>query len=202
MAQSQKEYFMENTIIKATGRNGTTKIIKNSGIIPGVLNGPGTTSTSVTFESKLLDKIIAEHGKNAKLWVELDNKKEFGFIKEVQRHPVEKKIIHVSIQLLSKGQEVKMDLPIIYHGNVELEHKLLQLQVYKSEVKVSGIGANMPDSVVVNVSEKEFGDNITAIDLNLPKEIIILDSDNEIYAGIKGIRVEQAEEPEEVKPAE
>ena len=95
-----------------------------------------------------------------------------------------------------------MDLPIIYHGNVELEHKLLQLQVYKSEVKVSGIGANMPDSVVVNVSEKEFGDNITAIDLNLPKEIIILDSDNEIYAGIKGIRVEQAEEPEEVKPAE
>lgn len=192
---------MEDTIIKATVRSNNTKIAKKSGFIPGVLNGPGTASTSVIFEIIPLNKIIAKHGKNAKLWVDLDNEKIFGYIKEVQRHPVEGKIIHIAIQLLSKDQEVKMDLPIIYHGSAELEHRLLQLQVYKSEIKVSGIGANMPDSVTVNVSEKQSGDNITAMDFHLPKELIILDSKDELYAGIKTIRDVQVEETEEVKPA-
>jgi len=192
---------MEDTIIKATGRSENTKIEKKSGFIPGVLNGPGTASTSVIFEIIPLNKIIAKHGKNAKLWVDLDNEKKFGYIKEVQRHPVDGNIIHIAIQLLSVEQEVKMDLPIIYHGIADLEHRLLQLQVYKSEIKVSGIGANMPDSVVVDVTEKESGDNITAIDFHLPKELVILDSEDELYAGIKTIREVPIEESEEVKPA-
>lgn len=192
---------MEKTIIKATGRSADAKIAKNSGFIPGVLNGPGTASTSVSFEIIPMNKIIAKHGKNAKLWVELDNEKKFGFIKEVQRHPVEGKLIHVAIQMLAKDQEVKMQLPITYHGSAELEHKMLQLQVYKSEIKVSGIGANMPDSVMVDVSAKESGDNVTAADFDLPKDIVILDSEDEIYAGIKTVREEMVEEPEAVKPA-
>jgi len=192
---------MEDTVIKATVRSKNTKIPKKSGFIPGVLNGPGTASTSVIFEIKPLNKIIATHGKNAKIWVDLDNEKTFGYIKEVQRHPVEGEIIHIAIQMLAKDQEIKMDLPIIYHGSAELEHRLLQLQIYKTEVKVSGIGANMPDSVVVDVSEKESGDNITAKDFHLPKELIVLDSENELYAGIKAIREVHAEDTEEVKPA-
>lgn len=192
---------MEEIILKAKARSADTKIAKNSGFIPGVLNGPGTASASVIFEIIPLNKIIAKHGKNAKLWVDLDNEKKFGYIKEVQRHPVEGKIIHIAVQMLSMDQEVKMQLPITYRGIVELEHRLLTLQVYKTEIKVSGIGANMPDSVVVDVSEKVFGDEITASDFNLPPEIKILDSENEAYAGIKAAKEELVEATSEVKPA-
>ena len=54
---------------------------------------------------------------------------------------------------------------------------------------------------MVDVSAKEAGDNITAADFNLPKDIVIIDSEDEIYAGIKTVREEIVEEPEEVKPA-
>ncbi len=192
---------MEEIILKAKARSAGTKITKNSGLIPGVLNGPGTASTSVAFEIIPLNKIIAKHGKNAKLWVELNNEKKFGYIKEVQRHPVEGKIIHVAVALLSVDQEVKIQLPISYRGLAELEHRLLTLQVYKTEIKVSGIGANMPDSVVADVTEKVFGDEITAGDFHLPPEIKILDSEDETYAGIKAAKAEQVEAASEVKPA-
>ncbi len=192
---------MEDTIIKGTARSLNSKIGKNAGLIPGVLNGLGTASTPIILETIPINKIIAKHGKNAKLWVELNNEKKFGYIKEVQRHPVEGKIIHVAIQMLAKDQEVKMQLPITYHGSAELENKLLQLQVYKSEIKVSGIGANMPDSVVVDVSKKESGDNITAVDFHLPTELIILDAEDELYAGIKAIRDVLVKEPEEAMSA-
>ena len=192
---------MEEIILKAKARSTDTKIVKNSGFIPGVLYGPGTVSTSVVFESIPLNKIISKYGKNAKLWVDLDNEKKFGYIKEIQRHPVEGKTIHVAITLLSLDQEVKIQLPITYRGIVELEHRLLSLQVYKTGIKVSGIGANMPDCVVADVSEKVFGDEITAGDFHLPPEIKILDSENETYAGIKAGKESQAEVGSEVKPA-
>ena len=195
---------MDETILKAAIRTEEPKKIRKAGFTPGALNGPGTTSVSVQFESPALNKIIARHGPNAKLWVELDKKKHFGFIKEVQRHPVEGKVLHVSILLVSKDQEIKMHLPIVFHGREELEHKILQVNVYKSDIEVSGKASHLPDSVVLDVGKKELGDSITAADFNLPKELKVLDAENEIYAVIKAIKEEVVEEvvAEEAEPAE
>nr|WP_319487459.1 50S ribosomal protein L25 [uncultured Caproiciproducens sp.] len=193
---------MEEIILNAMARSEKPKKVRSSGFIPGVLNGPGTTSASVKFESVALNKIIAKHGTNAKLWVVLGTEKTFGFIKEVQKHPVEGKIIHIGIQLVSKDQEVKMQLPITFHGHTELEHRLLQLQVYKPEIEVEGKTALMPDEVVVDVSEKKSGETITASDFHLSSGVKILDPEDEIYAIIKAVKKESVEAPEEVKPAE
>jgi large subunit ribosomal protein L25 len=196
---------MEEIILKAIARSEKPNKVRKAGFIPGVLNGPGTASTPVQFDIIAMNKIIAKHGTNAKLWVELGAEKKFGFIKEVQKHPIERKVLHVSIQLVSEDQEIKMLLPINFHGHSDLENKLLQLQVYKSEIEVVGKAALMPDVVVVEVSEKVAGENITAIDFHLPPEIKILDPENEIYAVIKTVKEEIIEEPEkseEVTPTE
>lgn len=193
---------MEEISLKALARSEKPKEARKAGFIPGVLNGPGTASASVKFESVALNKIIAKHGTNAKLWVVMGNEKKFGFIKEVQRHPVEGKVIHIAIQLISMDQDVKMQLPIAFHGHAELEHRLLQLQVYKSEVEAEGKAAFMPDEAVVDVSGKQSGETITAVDFNLPSEIKIIDSKDEVYAAIKAAKEEIVEESEEAKPAE
>jgi large subunit ribosomal protein L25 len=149
-----------------------------------------------------LNKIIAKHGANAKIWVEFGSGKKFGFIKEIQTHPVEGKIIHVTIQLVSKDQDVKMQLPISFHGRDALEQKLLQVQVYKPSIDVVGKTALMPDVVVVDVAKKELGDAITMIDFSLPNGIKILDPENEIYGVVKAVKGTPAEEPAAVIPAE
>ncbi len=193
---------MEETILKAMERSEQPNKVLAAGFIPGVLNGPGRASATVKFETVALTKIISKHGANAKMWVEFGTEKKFGFIKEIQKHPPEGKIIHVAIQLVSNDQEVKMQLPITFPGHVDLEHRLLHVQVYKSDVEVAGKAALMPDEVVADVSEKESGENITAIDFHLPPEIKILDSEHEIYAVIKTIKEEIVEEPEKDKTVE
>lgn len=187
---------MEVTILKATERNEKPKKVRDAGFVPGVLNGPGTTSASVQFETKALNKVVMKHGMNAKVWVESGAEKKFGFIKEVQTHPVERKIIHVAIQLVSKDQEVKMQLPITYHGSAELDQRFLHVHVNKSEIEVVGKVALMPDMIIVDVSAKELDENITVADFHLPAEIKVLDSEHEVYASIKAIREEIVEEAE------
>lgn len=193
---------MEEIILKAMLRSEKPKKVRNAGFTPGVLNGPGTASTAVQFETLALNKIIANHGTNAKMWIELGAEKKFGFIKEIQKHPVERKVIHISIQMVSSDQEVKMQLPINFHGHVELEHRMLHLQIFKSEIEVSGKAALMPDMATVDVTKKEAGENVTAIDFHLPSDLKILDQEHEIYAMIKAVKEEIVEETEEVKPAE
>jgi large subunit ribosomal protein L25 len=193
---------MEKIILKALERNEKTNKVRNAGFIPGVLNGPGTASTSVKFENIALNKIITKHGHNAKIWVDLGDEKKFGYIKEVQRQPVEGNIIHVAIQIVSRDQEIKMKLPIVFHGQAELEHHLLKLQVHKSEIEVEGKTELIPDAAVADVSKKTAGENITALDFHLPSDIKILDAENEVYAVIKVVREAQAAESEEVNPAE
>jgi len=189
---------MEETILIATNRDEKPNITRKLGYIPGVLNGPGTASTSVKFQNLALNKIISKHGSNAKIWIELGSEKKFGYIKEIQRNPVEGKVIHVAIQLVAADQEVKMFLPIVFHGHGELKNKLLNLQVYKTDIEVFGVTVFMPDVAVVDVTSKKVGENVTAIDFHLPAEIKIIDAEDEVYAVVKGIREEVVEEVAEV----
>jgi large subunit ribosomal protein L25 len=197
MASRQEEITMEEIILKTMLRTDTPKKVRLAGFIPGVLNESDLTSTSVQFVGTELNKIISKHGSNAKVWVTIGDDKKFGFIKEVQKSPLDRKIIHIAIQLVSKDQEIKMQLPISYHGREELEHKQLQVQIYKAEIDVSGKAVLMPDVIIVDVSKKELGDTITAADLNISAEIKIHDAENEIYAVIKAIKEVVEEEPEE-----
>ncbi|ATW26157.1 50S ribosomal protein L25 [Candidatus Formimonas warabiya] len=188
---------MEKVILKAIERIEKPRKVREAGFIPGVLYGEGSKATSVKFEASALKRILAKHGSNAKVWVSMDENEKFGFIKEVQKHPVEGNVIHLDVQLVSRDQEIKLQLPISFIGIEELEHRMLLLQVYKSEIEVVGRTNLMPNVVVVDVSNKEMGDAITFRDFDLDNQIRINDSKDEIYAVIKANKEQPAEEPTE-----
>jgi len=185
---------MEATILQATSREQNPKKVRQAGFVPGVLNGSGTMTAAVQFEAAALNKIVTKHGTNAKIWIDFAGEKKFGFIKELQKHPVEGKIIHAEVQLVTKDQEIKMQLPLTYHGREELEHRLLQLQVYRTEIDVIGKPELMPDVVVIDVAGKEGGDLVTAADIHLPEGLKMLDAENEHYAIVKSSKETAADE--------
>jgi len=191
---------MEETVLKTMVRSESAKKVRAAGFIPGVLNGPGTASASVQFEAAALNKILTKHGPNAKLWVEIGNDKKFGFVKEIQKSPVDRNVVHIAIQLVSADQEVKMQLPLAFHGRDELERRSLQINVLKTEINVSGKTSDMPDSVAVDVSGKMSGDAITAADFIVPANLKLLDPDQEMYALVRPVRMAEAPAAEEDVP--
>lgn len=187
---------MEETILNAVERNMRPKQCREAGFTPGALYGDSVTNAiSVQFETAALKKILATHGSSAKVWVKYGNKKEFGIIKEVQRHPVSAKVIHIDVYLVSKEHEIKMQIPIHFEGRDNLDNALLQ--VYKSEIEVLGKANLMPDTVVVDISSMAVGDVITSINFDLDKQIKITDNKDEVYGIITALR-ELTEESEAV----
>lgn len=191
---------MEEIILKTVLRTEKPKKVRQAGFIPGVLNASDTTSTAVQFDASELNRIVSRHGSNARVWISIGRtKKKFGYIKDIQRQPVDRQIIHVSIQLVSVDQPVTMQVPILFHGQEELIHSRLHLQIIKADVRVSGKAATMPDVIATDVSTKKDGDSITRADFNFTDAIEVNDDVDEIYALIKPVREKgQKSEADEV----
>ena len=180
---------MVKNILNAFERPIEHKKFKESGFIAGVIYGDGVNkSEPVKFEEVPLRKILMNHGSNAKIWIKSGQDKKYGFIKEIQRHPVTAKIIHLDVQLVSSDHEIKLLLPIVFKGEEALTANLLQLQIYKSDIDVTGKMALLPDSVTIDLSENVHGDSITIKDFALDKQIKINDKPDEVYAVITAIQ--------------
>jgi len=193
---------MEKVILNAFERTAGNKRFKEDGFIAGVIYGDSVkVATSVKFELLPLRKILAQHGANAKVWVKLGEDMKFGFVKEIQRHPVTAKINHIDVQLVSQNHEIKLQIPIAFKGEEALLARTLQLQVLKSDIDVFGKMTLMPDAVSFDVSEMNFGDTVTIKNFTLDAEIKINDKDDEVYATVVEVK-EQLEEEEDVVASE
>ena len=187
---------MEKIVLSAKTRTGKPGQVRKAGFIPAVLNKPDTTSYPVQFEAIPLNRAIAHHGSNARLWVDFDGSNQFGYVKELQKDPVEGKIIHVSIQLVSQKQEVKMQVPIAYHGLEALENRFLQLNIIRSEIALLGQAVQLPEVLSVDVSEMDADESIVSANFKIGKNIQILDPEDEVYAIVKPHKGRQLAEEE------
>ncbi|WP_089609242.1 50S ribosomal protein L25 [Dehalobacterium formicoaceticum] len=187
---------MEKIILQAESRTGKPKATRAKGLVPGILYGKGEEAIPVSFQDPPLRKVLTKYGHNAKIWVDLNNQQKFGFIKDVQKHPVEDKILHIDVQMVSQDQEVKMLLPITFIGVEELEKRFFVVQPMKPEVEVIGKMNILPNQIVIDVSEKELGDTITYGDFGLDEEIKNNDPEDEVYGIIKAKKENVMEEEE------
>ena len=188
---------MEKIVLVAQNRSGKPGQIRRSGFIPAVLNKTDTSSYPVQFDAVTLNRVISRYGSNARIWVETDGKREFGFVREIQKDVVDGRLLHVSIQLVTQHQEVRMQIPINYYGLEGLENRFLQLNIIRNEMGMTGPVSLLPEYLSVDVSEMEADDTILATNFQINEEIKILDPEDEVYAIVKPQRIRVLPETEE-----
>lgn len=189
---------MEDIILNAYERQKIRKF-KEKGFIPGVIYGDSMKETTpVKFQFQALQKLLNRYGDHAKIWVMINGEKKFGFIKDVQKHPVSHNLQHIDVQAVSKDHEVKIQVPIVFHGEEALNSKLLQLQVQKNIVDIMGKVGDIPDNIVIDVSEMDASDAVTEEHLSLNENIKLI-HEGEIYATIAHpkLKMEESETAEE-----
>ena len=191
---------MGEIMLEAIERINQTRKFKESGFIPGVIYGDSVDgATSVKFEEQALKRVLSRYGSYAKGWIKYNDNKKFGFIKEVQRHPVSGDVMHIDVQVASIDREMRLQIPIVFKGEEDLTYRNLLLQVDKFETTVFGKMALMPDAIYVDVSEMNFGDTITLDNFDLDKQLDIVESEDEVYGRIinlKSIAEDEADEAE------
>ena len=113
---------MEEIVLAAdTGRNSGTrssKRLRTTGSIPGVLYGLSDDSIPLSVKwPELRLALTTDAGVNAVIQLEVDGKRHMSIVKDLQRHPVKRDVIHVDFLRIDPNQKVTVDVPVIMIGD-------------------------------------------------------------------------------------
>ena len=158
------EKFQINATKRADFGKKGAKQIRREGGIPCTIYGKGET---VHFSVDIKDVKTLIYTPNAfAVEINIDGQVEFGVMREVQFHPVKEEILHIDFFHIVEGKPVTIDIPVRLEGNPEGVKMGGKLSLSKRKITVSATIENLPNELVVDVTEVQLGKSIFVGDLS------------------------------------
>jgi large subunit ribosomal protein L25 len=186
-----------------TGKGGARKI-RAQGEVPAVLYGLGTESRNLAVKrSDIWEAIHGEAGLNVLIDLQVvdggEKDSHLVMIKEVQKHPVKEKILHVDFLKVAPDEKISMLVPIVIVGEQESEGLKNggTLQHTLWDVEVECLPTDIPEGLSLDISGLEIGGSLRVSDLETPREGEILANPEDVVVNILAPRVITEEEEEE-----
>jgi large subunit ribosomal protein L25 len=161
------------TLVAETGRttgSAASRRLRANGKVPAVLYGRGADPVSLTVDwRELRSALTTDKGLNALLTLKVGSKRTKALVKDLQRHPVRRDVLHVDFLSVDVDVVISTDVPIVLEGEATLvirEQGVVD-QVMNAIV-IQAKPDDIPGSLSVDVSELEIGHTITVADLELP----------------------------------
>jgi large subunit ribosomal protein L25 len=163
----------EVTLIAEPGRAGGSRPsgrIRGEGRIPAVVYGHGIQPLSVSINRRELRAALhTDAGHNALIDLHVGSERHLTIVKDLQRHPVRNEVVHVDFLVVNRDEVVTVDTPIVLQGeakqvaqaNGTVDQQLFSLTVHAKP-------GDIPNELVIDVSDLTIGDAIRVGDLPLP----------------------------------
>ena len=155
---------------------GVARTLRRNGQVPAVIYGHSREAQSLAVPARELDRLL-QHISAESTVVELsiDGRVSRTLIREIQRHPFKRQIMHVDFQELVAGETVVVRIPLVLVGmpaEVRAGAGIMDQTLRELEIEVDPV--NMPNHIDVDVSELTIGHSIHVRDLKLPAGVTAL----------------------------
>jgi large subunit ribosomal protein L25 len=193
---------------RATSGKGAARSLRREGSVPAVIYGHSREAQSVAVPTRDLEKLLSTIAAGSTV-VELsiDGKTSRTLIREIQRHPFKRSVLHVDFQELVAGEKITVSIPLVLHGipeGVRLGGGILEQMMREVEVEVDP--ANIPNHIDVDVSHLVVGHAVHVRELNIPAGVTVLADEDAPVALVQisraAIEAEPAAAEEGATPAE
>jgi large subunit ribosomal protein L25 len=167
--------------ISATARSetgkGVARKLRAAGEIPAVIYGHKRTAQAITVPARDLDRLLARiSAANTVVELSIDGTMSRTLIREIQRHPFKRQLLHVDFQELVAGETVTVKIPLVLVGTADGVRSgggVLDQVLYSLEIECDP--ASMPNHIDVDVTHVGVGESVHVRDLVLPGGITVLD---------------------------
>ena len=166
---------MENyKVTNRTKAQGSTISILKKGFVPGIIYGKNTEPTKISFEYKVLEKLMKSGSFYSKIIdLDIDGKKEKILPKQLQYHPVTDRVIHFDFLRVQNDTKVTVEVEVIFL-NRETCPALKKggvLNLVRRLVELNCNANNIPDKLEFDLISSEIGDAIKISNINLPEGV-------------------------------
>jgi large subunit ribosomal protein L25 len=185
-----------SAVTRDSSGKGAARTLRSAGQIPAVIYGHARAPQSLAVPTrefeKLLERVSAE---STVIELNLAGGVARTLIRDIQRHPYKKQILHIDFQELVAGEKVSVNVPIVLVGvpdGVRVSGGILS-QVM-SELTIRCDPVNIPRRIEADVTHVVIGHSIHVSDLKVPEGVEILDDADTTIAVVSAPKVE-AEAP-------
>ncbi|MGH7663064.1 MAG: 50S ribosomal protein L25 [Gemmatimonadaceae bacterium] len=190
-----------------TGK-GVARTLRRNGETPCVIYGHAREVQPLAVGTHELERLLG-HISAGSTVVEVDvgGRTSRTLLREIQRHPFRKQVLHVDFQELVAGEKVTVRIPIVLVGTadgVKNGGGILDQTMRELEIEVDP--ADIPNHVDVDVTALGIGHSIHVEEISLPAGVTVLDDPEATICVIAAPKAEVEEaapaEGEEAAPSE
>src|SRR3712207_6472634 len=193
---------MATATLSAHSREGTGKgvarTLRRDGQIPGVIYGHARQAQSLALNAREFDRLLEHVTASTVIELTVDGKTSRTLIREIQRHPFKREVLHVDFQELVAGEKVTVEVPIVYVGTPQGVRDGGILDQVKHELTVEADPTILPEHFEVDVSALTIGHALYVRDVRVTEGVTIQDDPDSPVALVAAPR---AETPVEAMPA-
>lgn len=158
---------------------GASRRLRRQGKVPAVIYGAGRDPRNLMFDhNKVLRQLEDPSFYSSILNVKVGEKSRAAIVKDIQRHPSKKQIIHIDLQRIVEDEQIKMQIPIHYLGEEDaVGVKIGGGTVTKimTELEISCLPKDLPEFLEVDISDLELDQMLNVSDISLPEGVEISD---------------------------
>ncbi|GLC26365.1 50S ribosomal protein L25/general stress protein Ctc [Roseisolibacter agri] len=199
---------MANTNLAAEPRSetgkGVARKLRAAGRIPAVVYGHNRAAESITVDARELERLLGRiSAASTVVELGLGGGTARTLIREIQRHPVRRHILHVDFQELVAGEKVTVNVPLVFVGTaIGVREQGGIFEEVMREISISVDPASIPNHVDVDISKLTIGHPLHVRDLQLPAGVTVLDDADATVCSVAGSKAAASEETTAASPAE
>ncbi|HBI6975905.1 TPA: 50S ribosomal protein L25 [Clostridium perfringens] len=157
---------------------------RRKGLVPGVIYGKGINNFLFEIGELELNHALSVTGEHGLLSINSQEGSLNTLIKEVQRDPVTRRVLHIDLEKVEGNEEIETSVPINYVGEEYINKLDAVLQKNLDSIKVKCFPSNIPKGVNLNVGRAKPGDQFKIADVEFGNEITVVDDLNSIVASV------------------
>lgn len=170
--------------------------LRREGLVPGVVYGPVVdATTSVSVNRRDFEKFFNQVGHSTVVTLEWEGGSQPVLIREVQIDPVSRDPLHIDFFAPNMRVVLRASVTVALHNLGDHAGVLQQLL---NEVEVEALPADLPHQLDADASSlTEVGNSLHVSDLNVPANVTVITSGDEMIASLVAEAAEEAEEAAE-----
>lgn len=199
---------MDSTQLTVTPRErihkGDNRKVRREGRVPAVIYGGGQDPVMVSVDNHEMELILrGVHRTSALFEIDLDGRREQTIIREIQRHPVTARLLHLDFMRIDMTKELDTVVSVQAVGATPVGVRAGGvLESLTRQVNVRCMPGAVPQAFEVDCSAMQINDTLHVSDIKVPEGVVIMDDPDTALFSVTPPSVEPVEEAAEEAAAE
>jgi large subunit ribosomal protein L25 len=167
--------FTLNAEPRSDKGKGASRRLRRTDRVPGILYGAHQDPMAVSFDhDELRNHLKNEAFFSHILTIKLPDGSQQAILKDVQRHPVDPRFVHIDLQRVSENEEIRIHVPLHFLNEASSVGVKTQGGVVSRnmiEVEVACLPRYLPEFIEVDVVALEINQSLHLSDLKLPEGV-------------------------------